>query len=54
MAMKCNGGGHDNRSAGKFFNTDYNTVLNYINNIYIEMSQCKIKHKIKNLTKNIK
>ena len=39
MAMKCNGGGHADRAAGKFLNSDYNTVLDYIKNIYTEMSQ---------------
>lgn len=28
IAINCNGGGHENRCAGRFYNTDFQTVLN--------------------------
>lgn len=36
IAEKCNGGGHSNRTAGRFYNTNYEEVLSYINRLYQE------------------
>ena len=41
LAEKCNGGGHSNRCAGRFFNTSYNEVLTYVNDLFYQLAETK-------------
>lgn len=34
IAEKCNGGGHNNRCAGRFYQVNFSEVINYVENIY--------------------
>lgn len=41
LAQNCNGGGHPNRCAGRFYNTNYEEVLSYINDLFNELNYGK-------------
>ena len=43
FAEHCNGGGHITRCAGKFLNTNYEEVLNYIKKLFIELKNNSYK-----------
>ena len=47
LAITCNGGGHSNRCAGRFYNSSYDEVLQKIMETYKNITKHKIKEKIK-------
>ena len=47
LAIACNGGGHSNRCAGRFYNSSYGEVLQKRMETYKNITKHKIKEKIK-------
>ena len=47
LAIACNGGGHSNRCAGRFYDSSYGEVLQKIMETYKNITKHKIKEKIK-------
>ena len=45
LAIACNGGGHSNRCAGRFYNTSYDEVIKKIINEYGNITKGKLKIK---------
>ena len=43
LAIECNGGGHDNRCAGRFYNSSYDEVIQKIISLYSNITKQKIK-----------
>lgn len=46
FAQKCNGGGHENRTSGRFYDLSYEDVLVYIVNLYESLVLGKIDDKL--------